>query len=196
MRTRLSESHCHPPREKRKGGMDGVAMRAITAHRAWPLHADDWRLCGWCASEGAVAFEGFNAVEQVVECRPSSITTRVEKEIELDHSGGRMARIGMGPFTHPPVGCIRRITNVDVQDARRQASSGEPASSAINQETARARAASRRGVGQRRCSSSIAAGKHTIESVRTGGSKASSETTHHTTNQHGSLVHLLQDHQG
>ena len=102
-------------------------MRAITTHRAWPLHADDWRSCGWCASEGAVAFEGFNAVEQVVECRPSSITTRVEKEIELDHSGGRMARIGMGPFTHPPVGCIRRITNVDVQEARRQASSGEPA---------------------------------------------------------------------
>jgi hypothetical protein len=158
VRTRLSESHCHPPREMRNGGMDGVAMRAITAHRAWPLHADDWRSCGWCASEGDVAFEGFHAVEQVVECPPSSIAARVEKKIELDHSGGRMARIEMRPFTHPPGGCIRGITKVDVQEARRQASAGEPASavqpSANKARTARARAraASRRGVGQRRCS--------------------------------------------
>jgi len=36
VRTRLSESHCHPPREIGEGGMGGRAMRAITAHRAWP----------------------------------------------------------------------------------------------------------------------------------------------------------------
>jgi hypothetical protein len=43
VRTRLSESHCYPPREMRRCDMGGVAMRAITAHRAWPLHVDDWR---------------------------------------------------------------------------------------------------------------------------------------------------------
>ena len=63
VRTRLSESHCHPPREMREGGMGGRAMRAITAHRAWPLHADDWRSCGWwCGSGGAVALEAFNSM--------------------------------------------------------------------------------------------------------------------------------------
>ena len=82
--------------------MGGLAMRAITAHRVWPLRVNDGRSCGWCASEGAVAFEAFNAVEQLVECRPSSIAARVEQEIEMDHTGGKMARIGMGPFSNPP----------------------------------------------------------------------------------------------
>lgn len=49
-------------------------------------------------------------MEQVVESRPSSNAGRVEPEIELDHGGGRMARIGMGRRRHPCQGCIRRIT--------------------------------------------------------------------------------------
>lgn len=55
VRSRRSESRCHPPRVVViKGGMGGLAMRAITAHRDWPLHADDWHSGGWCGREGAV----------------------------------------------------------------------------------------------------------------------------------------------
>jgi len=99
VRTRLSESHCHPPREMRKGRMGGLAMRAITAYRAWPLHADDWRPEGWwCGSGGAVeTFMLWN------KCRPSRITTGiVENEIESDHAGGgRMASIGVETVSTP-----------------------------------------------------------------------------------------------
>lgn len=95
VRTRLSESHCHPPREMINGGMDGLAMRTITAQRAWPPHADDWRSCGWCGSEGAVAFEASNVVEQVVESAIERSSQSGERD-RLGSPGGRMARIGMG----------------------------------------------------------------------------------------------------
>jgi hypothetical protein len=49
VRTRLSESHCHPPREMAESGMAGLHMRAITAHQAWPLHVDYRRSDGWCS---------------------------------------------------------------------------------------------------------------------------------------------------
>lgn len=114
MRSRRSESHCHPPREVTKGGMGGLAMRAITAYLAWPLHADDWRSGGWCGCEGAVeTFMLWNPCR-----RPSTTrtTTRVENKIESDHAGGgRMARIGMGTTITPASRLHQASCKVDVR---------------------------------------------------------------------------------
>ena len=156
VRTRLSESHCRPLREMINGGMDELAMRAITAHRAWPLHADDWRSCGWCGSEGAVAFETSNVVEQVVECPPSSEAAKVEKEIELDQrrrqdgacrDGAMKTLVSRLHSTHYKSRCSGSEEASELRRASQQTNN-----------PARARAASRRGVGQRRRALQHAAG--------------------------------------
>jgi len=187
VRTRRSESHCHPPREMRRGGMGRLAMRAITAHRAWPLREDDGRLCGWCASEGAVAFEAFNAVEQVVECRPSGRAARVEQEIEMDHTGGYRDGATLTPAlrlhsTHHKSRCSGSEEASELRRARHQPACQAKARPSC--EPARGRATP----------TSIAA--TCVRLKRPNRWKQGIKTTHHTTNHHGSLVHLLQDHQG
>ena len=181
-------------------------MRAITAHRAWPLHVDDWRSEGWwwCGSGGAVeTFMLWN------KCRPSRITTGiVENEIESDHAGGgRMASIGVETVSTPArlkAACASfDASRSRCQETRTQACKRASHHSINQEEERRARGRTTqgqpaspsfepaRGWPMQRCSKQAS-----MRLKRPNKWKQGIKRTHHTTNKHGSLVHLLQDHQG
>jgi hypothetical protein len=102
--TRLSESHCHPPREMRRSGSGRAEYRRAVAHR---------RKGVWMTSfqTGVVALKGWclhHVVQQVsnIENSKEHHDRRAQARWRLTIPTARMSRIGMGQRRHPVRGCM------------------------------------------------------------------------------------------
>jgi hypothetical protein len=94
--TRLSESHCHPPREMRRSGSGRAEYRRAVAHR---------RKGVWMASfqVGGVALKGWCLHDVVlpVSNNQEHHDSWAQARWRLTTPTARMARIGMGQRRHP-----------------------------------------------------------------------------------------------
>jgi hypothetical protein len=117
--TRLSESHCHPPRETRWS--DKCVSEILTSGSPPEKEACGWRTSKWVLWFSRVkGWRLHNAVEQVsnIEDQQELHDSRAQARSRLTTPAARMARIGMGQRRHPVRGCTCMLLTCDPSQGR------------------------------------------------------------------------------